>query len=143
MTENNQILSEISFTRPVLLSFMCILSFIINGFMILLGIVGLFSIGYFSSLLETYASGKGALSSEIILWLSICILLISGIKLWGVLLMHIGRKAGYLLYLFPTVILMIASIYLIYTLHSISLIVYLFISILFVFTYGTFYKLMR
>ena len=129
--------------RPALLTLLCILSFIANGLMVIIGLGGIFSSGYIANLMEQYSPGYESFGRELMLITSFSILLIFGLKLWGVILMFLGRKGGYILYLIPVGLLMIVNIVLLFATYSPIAIGYLLISIVFIVLYGNFLKYMK
>jgi hypothetical protein len=143
MTEPIIQASEASTRRPVLLTLLCILSFIGNGFMVIVGLGGIFTSGYIAKLIEEYSKGYENFGREMLLIFSFSILLIFGLKLWGVMLMFFRRKGGYILYLIPTGLLMILNIVLIFATYNSIAAGYLVISIVFIVIYGIFLKYMK
>ncbi len=140
MPEIAPIASQTRRNRPVVLTLLCILSFISNGLLVMVGLAGIFSSGYISELMEKYSGGYESFGYELLLVLSFTILLIFGLKLWGAILMFLGRKGGYILYLIPAGLLMIFNIVLIFATYNFFAIGYLLISIVFIVLYGIFLK---
>lgn len=134
---------DTSTKRPVLLTLLCILSFIGNGFMVILGIAGIFTSGYIARLMEEYSKGYENLGREMLLIFSFSILLVFGLKLWGVILMFFRRKGGYILYLIPTGLLMILNIVMLFATYEPFVAGYLVVSIVFIVLYGIFLKSMK
>jgi hypothetical protein len=129
--------------RPVMLTLLCILSFISNGLLIIVGLAGIFSSRYISELMEKYSPGYESFGHELLLVFSFTILLIFGLKLWGAILMFFGRMGGYILYLIPAGLLMILNIVLIFATYNFFAVGYLLISIVFIVFYGIFIKKVR
>jgi hypothetical protein len=143
MPEATSQATEITAKRPALLSLLCILSFISNGLMVIVGLAGIFSSGYISGLMEEYSKGYETLGREMLLTISFSVLLVFGLKLWGVILMFFGRKSGYIMYLVPTGLLMILNIVLLFGAYSSIAMVYFLISLIFIVGYGIFLKHMK
>jgi hypothetical protein len=143
MPETLQHPTEPSRKRPGMLALFCIMSFISNGLIVILGFAGILSSEYFANLMEKYTPDGGSMGRESLLLLSFSVLIIFGLKLWGVILMFLGRKGGYILYLIPTGILMIVNIVLLFATYNFFVMGYLLISILFVVVYGVFLKFMK
>jgi hypothetical protein len=143
MTETTIQAAETPTKRPTLLTILCVLSFIANGFMVIVGLTGIFLSGYIAGLLEQYAPGYKSFGHELLLTFSFAILLVFALKLWGVILMFFGRKSGYVLYLIPTGLLMILNIVLLFATYSPIITVYLLLSIVFIVLYGIFLKHMK
>jgi hypothetical protein len=143
MTEPISPTFETSTKRPVLLTLLCILSFIGNGFMVILGMAGIFTSGYIARLMEEYSKGYENLGREMLLIFSFSVLLVFGLKLWGVILMFFRRKGGYILYLIPTGLLMILNIVTLFATYHPIVAGYLVVSIVFIVLYGVFLKYMK
>jgi hypothetical protein len=143
MTENKAKQTDAITNRPVLFTFFCILSFISNGFMLIVGLAGIFLSGYIYDQIEKYSPGGGSLGREWLLIISFSTLLLFGMKLWGTILMFFGRKAGYILYLIPAGLLMILNIVMIFATYNFFAVGYLLICILFIAVYGVFFKSMK
>jgi len=143
MSETIPQYSEIRTKRPLLLSLLCILSIIANGIMVIVGLAGIFSSAYIADLMEQYSPGYQNFGHELLLVLSFLVLLIFGLKLWGVILMFFCRKGGYILYLIPAGMLMILNIVLVFATYNPAFIAYLLISIVFIVLYGIYLKHMK
>jgi hypothetical protein len=135
--------SDIQIQRPAVLTLFCILSFIANGFMILSGLTGILSSGYIAGLLEQYAPGNQLFGHEMLLITSFSVVIIFGLKMWGVILMFFGRKSGYIMYLIPTGMLMILNVVLLFSKYSAIATAWLLISIVFIVIYSIFLKYMK
>ena len=129
--------------RPVLFTLLCILSFIANGFLVLMGLIGIFFSGYISGILEQYVSDYQSFGHGMLLISFFSVLLIFGLKLWGVILMFFGRKSGYIMYIIPSGLLMILYIVMISGPYSGLAISCLLMSIVFIILYGIFLKYMK
>lgn len=143
MIETTPQVLETRSKRPAMLTLLCILSFIGNGFMVLLGLGGILTSGYIANVLEEYSKGFDTISHEILLLASFSVLLVFGLKLWGVIMMYFGRKAGYILYLIPTGLLMILNIVLLFAAFNPIIIGFLLMSIIFVVLYSVFLKAIK
>jgi hypothetical protein len=143
MSESIPQSSEIRTKRPLILTLLCILSFFANGLMVIVGLTGIFSSGYIADLMEKYSPGYQDFGFELLLVMSFLVLLIFGLKLWGVMLMFFGRKGGYILYLIPAGMLMIMNIVLVFATYNPAFIAYLLISIIFIVLYGIYLKHMN
>jgi hypothetical protein len=143
MSESTPQAVDIPSKRPFLLTLLCILSFISNGLMVIVGLAGIFTSGYISGLMEEYSKGYETIGREMLLIISFLVLLVFGLKLWGVILMFFGRKGGYIMYLIPSGLLMILNIVLVFATYNPAFIASLLISIIFIVLYGLFLKNMK
>ncbi len=129
--------------RTVLLTLLCIMTFISSSIFVLISIVGIFSSHWVSIFLEQYTPGFGDRGGKILLLISFGSLLVFGFSLWGSILMFFRKKIGFILYIIPNGVLMILNILICFVTFNNYSIGYLVLSILFIILYSTQVKTMK
>jgi len=87
--------------RPVLLSLLCIFTFICSGAITLLSLLGIFFSGLLADTVKSFVPGLESMSSAFFIVLFLVLLILFGLSLWGAILMFVLRKGGFVLYVIP------------------------------------------
>lgn len=128
--------------KPGFFIFLSILTIIISVAIIILGIAGIIYSNKIYVLFNEYASGNGSLGRNTLLVSSFFLLLVFGLKLWGNIFMFYGKKSGYILYLLPTGIWMIAIIVMLFATFYYVIGLLLLFEIVMVLLFGRYFKYM-
>ena len=143
MTENSISKTENYSRRSVLLTLLCLMTFVSSGIFVVISVVGIFSSHWVSIFLEHYTPGFGGRGGKLLLLISFGSLLVFGFSLWGSILMFFRKKIGFILYIIPNGLLMILNILICFVTYNVYSIGYLALSILFIILYSTQIKTMK
>lgn len=129
--------------RPLLLTLLCILTFIFSGGATILSLVGIFASNWLIGKFDQLIPGGDTYSTAFIIVTFLVMLIIWGLSLWGAILMFGRRKGGFVMYIIPNgLVLVVQIIMMISAFHTYFLIATL-ISILFIILYSTQVKYMK
>lgn len=128
--------------KPGFFVFLTILTSIISVAIIILSITGIIYSNKIYDLFNEYASGNGSLGRNTLLVSSFFLLLVFGLKLWGNIFMFYGKKSGYILYLLPTGIWMIAIVVMLFATFYYVIGLLLLFEVAMVLLFGRYFKYM-
>jgi hypothetical protein len=128
--------------RPGFFVFLSVFTIIISVFLVMLGIAGIIYSNKVFYIFNEFAPGNGSLGRNTLLISSFFLLIIFGMKLWGNIFMFYGKKSGYILYLLPTGIWMIALIVMLFATFYYGLGLLLLFEIVFVLLFGRYFRYM-
>jgi len=129
--------------RPALLTVLCILTFLCSGLATISSLTGIFASGWLLEMLEAFVPGLSNYSSSFLIVFFLILVVIWGLSLWGAILMFGLRKGGFVLYLIPNGLLLIAQAILTISTFNVFFLLFLLISILFIILYATQVKYMK
>jgi hypothetical protein len=96
--------------RPALLTILCIFSFFFSGAMTLFSLAGIVFSGVLTSLIRESVPGLEDLSAVYFIVSFLVLLILFGLSLWGAILMFGLRKGGFVLYVIPNGIKLVALV---------------------------------
>lgn len=141
-TTNSSVATRIR-KRPVLLTILCILTFFFSGIATLLSLAGIFTSEWLLSKIEPMVPGINDYSGTFFIIMFLIMVIIFGLSLWGAIMMFAARKGGFVLYLIPNGLLLVFQAILTISAFNTFFLVFLLISILFIFLYATQVRYMK
>lgn len=123
--------------RPVLLSILCILTFIFSGSAMLISLAGIFSSEWLLMKAEPMIPGVADYSASFFVILFLSLFIIWVLSLWGAILMFAGRRGGFVLYLIPNGLVFVLQAILTISAFNLGFLVFTLISLLFIVLYAT------
>jgi hypothetical protein len=87
--------------RPVLLTLLCIVTFICSGSIVLLSLMGIIFSGSLTDIIRESAPGLENMNAGFFIVGFLGILIMFGLSLWGAILMFYLKKGGFILYVIP------------------------------------------
>lgn len=123
--------------RPVLLSVLCILTFLCSGTATLLSITGIFASGWVLDKAENMIPGVVEYSGSFFIVLFLVMFVIWALSLWGAILMFNLRRGGFILYIIPNGLLLVLQLVLTISAFNIYFLLSDLLSILFIILYAS------
>lgn len=88
--------------RPKLLNFLCLLTMLWSGAILIISLIGLFFSGFIAESINYMTNGTAVMAKVFFYGFSIASLVFSVLTFWGALLMYKLKKSGYWLYVIPS-----------------------------------------
>ncbi len=129
--------------RPSILTTFLVLTCIWSGLMSILSLVGILASGTIVNLIDDAVQGLGALSGSYIVIVFVIMLILWGMSLLGAIMMFSLKKAGFILYIIPNGLMLIFQVLGLTSAFTFGALVYLLVSILFIFIYAKHLKIMK
>ncbi|MEI6124019.1 MAG: hypothetical protein WCQ95_10380 [Bacteroidota bacterium] len=129
--------------RPLLLTLLCICTFVGSSIFVIASFLGIISSSLISRRIEELAPEGAAISEKILLLTSFTILILFGLRLWGAIFMFYRKKSGFILYAIPSGLLLIITVVLAFATYHPIVIIYLVASLAFLVLYAMQLKNMK
>ncbi|MFH0867249.1 MAG: hypothetical protein V1904_13725 [Bacteroidota bacterium] len=125
--------------RPVLLTAICICTFIWSGIMTVMSLIGIIASGIFADFITDYIGGLAAVIGGYIAIIMGVFFLLWFLSLFGAIKMFRMKKSGFIFYIIPNCIFLIIQMLLLYFIPTMHWFVYLYavVSLLFIILYAS------
>lgn len=133
-------MNSLAAKRPILFLIIFFSGLVINLIFLAFAISGILFSDFISEYFEELSPGHGNVAGNLVLIISLLFFMIFGFKITGITLLYYKKKAGVLVYLIPTGVLMVINVVIIVATYNIYLIFAFFLSILFLVLFVKLYK---
>jgi hypothetical protein len=123
--------------RPLLLTALCMFSFISSGAMALVSLLGIFVTGFFKDSIKSTFPVLDSMNNAFIVVMLLVVFILFALSLWGVLLMFRMRKKGFVLYVIPNGLKLLFLIIFYLSVFNNYALVFSLVSILMIVLYST------
>jgi hypothetical protein len=136
MEETNLSISE-NRKRPLLLTALCIFTFLTSGTMALISLFGIFITSFLMENIKNMVPALEGMGSAFFIVMFLVIFILFALSVWGAILMFNLRKGGFVLYVIPNGLKLVFLIIFFLSTFDLYILFFLLVSIVLIILYST------